>query len=280
MKLEQVKKLDPMERLIYWIREREKVRLAKEAGNPKPWTDDEILQKFKFCNVRRMDDRVSRWLLDNWYEPFYGHGNMVTACTLARFLNNPQSLAHVGFPKRWDPIKVRTTLEERQREGLKNFSGAYLITGSLGGTKIEQVVLKIVEPLHRARLSLGDSLEETVTLLSSRMGIGSFLAGQIACDLRWATPHNWEDLATFAPMGPGSRRGLNRVRGLGINSPLNHNQFREHFPWFVETVSTRIPNQIANRLEAIDYQNCLCEFDKYERVLWETGRPKSRYPGV
>jgi len=35
---------------------------------------------------------------------------------------------------------------------------------------------------------------------------------------------------------------------------------------------------ICDRLEAIDYQNCLCEFDKYERAL-QGGRPKRNYDG-
>lgn len=32
-------------------------------------------------------------------------------------------------------------------------------------------------------------------------------------------------------------------------------------------------------LDAQDLQNCLCEFDKYERVRMGQGRPRSRYPG-
>lgn len=34
------------------------------------------------------------------------------------------------------------------------------------------------------------------------------------------------------------------------------------------------------RLSAQDLQNCLCEFDKYERVRLGEGRPKQLYPGV
>ena len=34
------------------------------------------------------------------------------------------------------------------------------------------------------------------------------------------------------------------------------------------------------KLCAQDVQNCLCEFDKYERVRLGEGRPKSKYPGA
>jgi hypothetical protein len=33
-------------------------------------------------------------------------------------------------------------------------------------------------------------------------------------------------------------------------------------------------------LHAQDVQNCLCEFDKYERVRLGEGKPRSTYPGV
>ena len=43
MKIKEVKRLKPVDRLIYWIRERHNIYLRRKAGKPKPWTDDEIL---------------------------------------------------------------------------------------------------------------------------------------------------------------------------------------------------------------------------------------------
>lgn len=37
---------------------------------------------------------------------------------------------------------------------------------------------------------------------------------------------------------------------------------------------------LDKKLCAQDIQNCLCEFDKYERVRLGEGAPKQRYPGV
>ena len=45
MNIKDVVKLSPLDRLLYWIKERESIRLKKEAGEPKPWTDDEILRR-------------------------------------------------------------------------------------------------------------------------------------------------------------------------------------------------------------------------------------------
>jgi hypothetical protein len=41
-----------------------------------------------------------------------------------------------------------------------------------------------------------------------------------------------------------------------------------------------LPMSITKRLEAIDWQNCCCEYDKYSRTLFGEGRPKQRYPGI
>lgn len=283
MNVEQLKQVsDPWQRLVWWIQERESIRLNRLNMVPKPWTENEILQRYKFCNVRRMDDRVSQWLMDNWYVPNFDHNNMLTACTLARFFNNTDSLRAHGFPLKWNAAASAKLFTNRERVGQTNFSGAYLVTGCLGGTKIEQVVFKIVDPLHKAKIPFRSvaSLEEMVKLLAGRLGIGSFLAGQIACDLRWAARVLWPDVHTFAPMGPGSQRGLNRLHGRPLNQRIKYEQFREELNQMIGYCLAHVPESITERLEAIDYQNCLCEFDKMERTLREGRRPKQNYPGV
>ena len=51
-----------LDRYCYWQTERESIRIKKESAvlSP-PWTDDPILQEFKFCQVFREDDRTTRW---------------------------------------------------------------------------------------------------------------------------------------------------------------------------------------------------------------------------
>ena len=42
---------EEIERFIYWQEERELIRVKKEVlKQPPPWTDDTILQEFKFCH--------------------------------------------------------------------------------------------------------------------------------------------------------------------------------------------------------------------------------------
>lgn len=280
MKIEQVRLLSPVDRFCYWISERESIRLKRAAGEPAPWTDDEILQRFRFCNVRRMDDRVSQWLLENWYEPYFGHPNMSTAIILARQLNRIETMEEVGFPDRWNPKRVEKILNARVARGEKNFSAAYMITGTLGGTKIQQIVWKVVDALHQNKPTLHrDSLEDTWRGLLPYAGFSSFIAGQFVADLRWAVNGTWSDKNSWAPMGPGSRRGINRLAGRDLNFRIRQEQFLTELENLRGTCLKKLPVSITDRMELMDWQNCLCEFDKYTRTLLDGRRPKQLYRG-
>lgn len=284
MRIRDVESLSVWDTYLYWITERESIRKKKEAGLPRPWTDDEILDTFKFCNVRRMDDRVSRWLMNNWYLPYKNHPNMLVACTLARQLNNTDSLGEIGFPEKWDADKVRNILEDRVRRGENNFSGAYMITGTLGGTKIVQIVDKVVDPIFQALRSKQleidtDRMESTWGRLLPFKGFSSFIAGQTVADLRYGLRGAWKDKHNWAPMGPGSKRGMNRLRSLPKDTPLKQSEFLEHFKKVRQRLQEDLPEEVYYRLEAIDIQNTLCEFDKYIRTLHGEGRPKQKYKG-
>ena len=282
MKVQDVSRLSVKERFTYWIQERESIRLRKEAGQSPPWTDDEILQQYRFCNVRRMDDKVSRWLMDNWYRPNFNHPNMLVACALARFFNLPASLEAIGFPTVWEPKKIRNCLRKQQKRGLRVFNGAYMVRGNDGVDKIASVINYCLKPLEKRfrRLIIGDSMQNAWVAITPFYGFGSFMAGQVVADLRWAMRGAWADSKTWAPMGPGSRRGMNRLLERPIKQPLKQGQFIAELQELVQSCRRLLPGSITSRLEMIDYQNCLCEFDKYSRALTGEGRPKQLYHGT
>jgi hypothetical protein len=284
----ELKKLDPLDRLCYFVVEREKVRVAKESGARPPWTHDPILKTYRFCNVRRADDKVSRWLIDNWYTPYRGHPNLPLACLLARQLNNPESLDAVGFPDVWDPKKVAGILDDRKSGGAKNFSAAYMITGTLGGTKVEQIVYKVVDVFYRSGYKGktrgwegldATSMENTWKWLVGRPGMQSFMAGQVVADMRHAVVGSWEDRNDWAPIGPGSRRGMNRLHGRDKKFPLGQDDFLRELRELIPYVREALPGGKGEQLEAMDVQSVLCETDKYSRVLLGEGRPKQLYRG-
>jgi hypothetical protein len=109
-------------------------------------------------------------------------------------------------------------------------------------------------------------------------GIGSFMAAQIVADLK-NTPYleTAEDWWDWAAPGPGSLRGLSRVRGLGTGSRWQTSAFIPELIQLREELTPMIGTAIAESLCLQDLQNCLCEYDKYCRVLYQQGKPRSTY---
>lgn len=277
MKIEQVRKLSPLEHVVYWIRERESIRIKRSLGVAPPWTDDEILSTYRFCNVRRADDAVSQWLIKRWYKPYKDHPNILVACALARFFNLPSTLDAIGFPDVWEPSAVRNKLRKLQRVQTI-FNAAYMVRGNDGVDKVACVINHTIQQLAKSPPTVDStSMENTWNNLIPVRGLGSFMAGQIVADLRWGLSGSWSDKRRWAPLGPGSRRGMNRLLSRPISQPMSQEEFNEHLTQFIEAAAPLLSNDTTKRLEAIDWQNILCETDKYVRTLNGEGRPKRRF---
>ena len=286
MLTQDVKNLDPYGRLVYFVKERESIRLKKESGKKKPWTDDVILQSYRFCNIRRQDDAVSRWLLENWYKPYFDHPNMVVACVLARHFNQPSTLKAIGFPAfkgagYW-PAYVQYSLQAILKIDGTVFNGAYIIRAD--GKFPNKSVMVFEETCQQFINSPPDFdfqyMEDTVNQLQGYRNIGSFMAGQIAADLVVSVRGEWKDVNTYAPMGPGSKRGMNRIHQRVLAYPLKQDQFLVELRELVVFLKKELPASITKRLCMMDFQNILCEMDKYFRCLLGEGRPKQNYEGT
>ena len=86
---------------VQFIRVREAIRLRRAAGAPPPWTDNQILREWSFCNVRREEDRVTRWIAERWRNPHADDPDLWFAMAVARFVNWPDALAEIGYPVPW-----------------------------------------------------------------------------------------------------------------------------------------------------------------------------------
>ena len=54
---------DPVQSFFDYCKKREAVRIKRESGEVYPWSDDPILQKGRFLNVFREDDKVSKSII-------------------------------------------------------------------------------------------------------------------------------------------------------------------------------------------------------------------------
>jgi hypothetical protein len=274
-------------RLIKFIVERERIRLRRRAGIAKPWTTDPILQQYRFCNVHRNDDKVTKWIHE-WAYQWQNEPDLWFGLAVARFVNWPDSLQQIGWPVPWSARRFVSALNKRSAQGHKVFTGAYMIRASAGdpGTgKPEYLAQRVLGPAWKKRDWVRPTKDDTLASFAARLqelhDFGSFMTGQVVADAKCLDVRLMDapDWATWAISGPGSRRGLNRVLNNNIDKPWKE----QDWLWWLQNLSRHVNKGLLKfdiSLDNQDLQNCLCEFDKYERVRLGQGRPRSSYPGV
>jgi hypothetical protein len=95
------------------------------------------------------------------------------------------------------------------------------------------------------------------------------------------TGSGWPDRETWAPLGPGSARGINRLLGRPKDRAVSQIEFQQLLPQLIAELRTRVAELWEDRrLQAMDVQNCLCEFDKYRRLTLGEGKVRARYDGA
>jgi hypothetical protein len=118
---------EELNRYCYWQRERESIRIKKESGDvPAPWTDDKILQDFKFCQVFREDDRTTRWFKSHIRENLRNDEDVLMATIIFRWFNlieTGRTLIENNLLQKWDRRKAITQITKQP----KWITGAYII---------------------------------------------------------------------------------------------------------------------------------------------------------
>jgi alpha-glutamyl/putrescinyl thymine pyrophosphorylase clade 1 len=255
---------------------------AVAEGAPPPWTEDPILQKYSFTNVRREDDRVTRWIAANWRVPHATDPALWFAMSVSRFVNWPDTMMELGYPVPWSREHFIATLQERAARDEKVWGDAYNISNGGQRTAKAEHVAAVLDRFWQARKALqprpDERLAEWHGRLVQRDGLGSFMAAQIVADMKYAEPlKRATDWTTFAASGPGSKRGLNRVLGRPVQTSFDEYAWRVRLKELHESIKPELQRVGLGDLHAQDLQNCLCEFDKYQRVKLGEGHPKRRF---
>src|SRR6266478_2637570 len=258
-----------LDRFLSFIKERHLIYLRKEIRQEdKPWTEDKILQSYRFCNVFRENDTVTQWVADNWREPNKDDPDVWFAMVVARLVNWPDTLEKIGYPVPWCKGKFIRAFEG---EG-KKFSSAYIVStnGQTTGKEGKQGYLadNVLDPLWKNKASKHafPSLEHFHKWLMMFDGMGSFMAGQVVCDTKYTDLlSEATDWWVWSAPGPGSLRGLTRVcTGQLGELKFNEREYKANMDILVPRVCNFMEEEFDISIHAQDVQNCLCEFDKYE----------------
>jgi len=310
---DEVKALEPYDRLLWWIKLRHAVYRRKAAGRPKPWCENELMQQTYFTNVYRELDKTTVWFRENIREPLRNTSEVLFATIAFRWFNWPLT-GHLlktrgglmsgkdgpfGYFVGWKLDAVVDLLSRYRDEGNQVFTGAFNISNSGSSKpKIDRVCDDYIQPVWEQREKLvsffdhgslgkshGPTLAAAHKMFMELPGLGGsgFMAGQVVADLR----HTYlldkaPDLKYWASIGPGSRRGMNYLHSRPPETPINSKQWQAELTDLVARVNTDLSGGSYKwpYIHGQDMQNCLCETGKMNNILFGNGRSKRRYLGV
>lgn len=271
----------PVSSFWYFINERHRIYVRRKEGLPKPWTDDEILQTYKFTNVFRQLDRGTVWLTENFIAPHSDDDTALLFFNIAwyRLFNWTGTGELLGWQKVWRPKSVTKRLKQAESKGDQIFTGAHVVWSPYGMSKIDGVVAECTEvwkkksyiaSISRYTRSLRAVFDE---LLKVR-GIGGFIAYEIVSDLRHTKLlQDARDINSWANVGPGAMRGLRR-----LYPDIKPNQALAAMISLLAESRQNTDIHVPD-MELRDIEHTCCEFDKWCRVKYGEGRPRSTYKG-
>lgn len=264
MKIDNVRELDSQSRFYYWVDERTKIYNNKNKGL-EVLTDDEILQKYHFTNVKRENDKVSKWLTENLYQ--HTKVNQFEVILISRFINNPESLGKIKDELIIGDFKeAKNKLQYLADNGMTIFRSAYLQPEIKGMNRFDKIFDYLVPKVFTTTISTNTLRESIIDIMKIKY-LGEFIAGQMSMDAMLFVEGLWADKDTYAPMGPGSIRGLNRFIEQKLTTKIDKVDYNAYLLVLAENTNLR----------ALDIEHSLCEWDKYERILWSDGNYKRYY---
>lgn len=285
-----VKKRRPTASVVfdtYWrfAAERQFVFNKRIRGESGPWTNDPVLQTYKFTNAYRASDRVSQYLIkDVIYAGDYGAEDTIFRILLFKIFNKIETweLLRYGIGEEitlanFDVSTFSRILETAKANKRTIYSAAYIMPsgtsarGRRTGSK-HQFHLELLKSLDTSgfyqNLSNTKSMKEGFELLLSLPSVGSFLAYQYITDLNYSEHFDFSEQEFVIP-GPGARDGIRKCfQDYGDFSETDiikmmSDEQNEHF----SRLGLSFQSLWGRPLQLIDCQNLFCEVDKYSRVM-------------
>ncbi len=267
----------------YWrfAAERQSIFFKRLKGEKSPWTEDHILQNFKFTNAFRASDRVSQYLIKNViYEGDNAHDEVFFRIILFKTFNKietwellKEKVGQISW-KEFDFKKYNSILTKAKAVKQSIYSGAYIMPS--GGKAFKHNTkhsnhLKLLEKMMKdnlpSKICDTTSMQQVFDLLRSYPMIGHFLAYQYAIDINYSELTNFSEMSFVVP-GPGARDGLRKcfsdtgglteVDLIRLVAERQEDEFKR--------LGLDFQNLWGRKLQLIDCQNLFCEVDKYSRV--------------
>lgn len=273
---------------------REQIRLNKAKGLPYPWSDDPILNEWKFTNVWREHDKTSQKLIEMFYSKQGQSAPLeviLLNCATFRYFGTWEFAEALGWQKVFSPDRIIYLAKQRLKNKQRVFTGAYIITNQgIKAPKEEVVVNMFLSPLWASTNNIILAMEKsdycwrtTHEELSKVPGFGGsgFMAKETLLDTMHCNFWNTKDARPsdywkWTPIGPGARRGINRIMGNDVNANVPEKDRLGIILKITEEQDKYWPKDWYP-LSPSEIQFQLCEMSKYCKVVYNEGRPRSKY---
>ena len=262
---------------------RQEVFFKRIKNLPPPWTTDEILNTYKFCNAYRASDRGSQFLIkDVIYRGSPHEEEVIFRILLFRMFNKIETWQYLenrlgrvtvaGF----DFDVYSNLLQEAMACGRSIYTSAYMSCANkaFGYERKHQNHLALIgQMIHKDRIAqkiVGvKSLHDVFRALVAYPLIGSFMGYQLAVDINYSEVVDCSE-NSFTVAGPGAVRGIQKCfADTGDKSNeyiiqwMAERQDREF-----ERLGIKFKSLWGRPLHYIDCQGLFCETDKYCRVAF------------
>jgi len=262
---------------------RQEIFFNRFEGKPYPWTEDPILNKFKFTNAYRATDRVSQYLIRN---VIYKEGlpnsprEVLFRILLFKLFNKIETWellnAQLGTPTYEDYQfeKYQKVLDVAMLAGKRIYSAAYIMASGSSYFGYERkhanhlkLIEKIISESTHERLMSTKTMQQAFEIIKSYPSLGDFLAYQLLIDINYSEILNFSE-SEFVVPGPGAKGGISKcfsdTGGLSESEIIKLMTDRQDIEF--ERLGLKFRDLWGRKLQLIDCQNIFCEVDKYARV--------------
>lgn len=268
---------------LYWYFawERQNIFWKKLNGEEAPWTDDYILQQYKFCNSYRVNDRVSQYLLKNviYNENIYEDEDMLFRIILFKLFNKEATwellvneFGNITL-KEFNFEIYSKVLNEATLKGVKIYNDAYISCANkaFGYDRKHDNHLALLNKMFNedkiaSKIKACKTMKEAFDIIKSYPLIGNFMAYQLVTDINYSEVVDWRE-DEFTVAGPGSLRGIKKC--FIDTGDMNNEDIIRYMYERQDEEFKRLNldfKKIGDRpLQLIDCQNIFCELDKYCR---------------
>ncbi|QRV87490.1 hypothetical protein RhiJN_15508 [Ceratobasidium sp. AG-Ba] len=277
-----------LDTMFYWVYERHQLFLKRLQGLPPPWTNDVILQKYRFTNVSRTYDRATQFLIRKVINiGDQDHEELFFRVVLFRLFNRISTYEYLE--EHCGPLTIENfnikewtrALSKLRLSKSSLYTAAYQVNWPDFGAETDnkpshQKHFILIKRMLRDRLPnkirACRTLKNAFELIREYSSFGNFTSYQLALDLNMLPEVNYNQDA-WAPAGPGSRNGLLKMFGPGVRGIETEAMLYllsiqdEHWRRLGVDMNTPVhgPGLCPPKIGLPEMEHALCEVDKYSR---------------